>query len=142
MGWFFQALVSDCSNPRLCSILLCIFPNPCHSHHTGSSAHLGVPCIRPNISDCHMRSFAHLGVDRLCPRIPITHPYFLSLPVAVLLHAHLSTAPPPPFSFPRVFQGGPKLQRVVQAMMFFGADNWILLRRMLGTLEGVHQRFT
>ena len=114
MRWFFHASVSDCSNPRLCRLLLCIipspprFPNPL-SHHTGSSAHLGFPCLRPIISDCHTRSFAHLGVSRLRPSIPITHPDFLSLPVAVLLHAHLPTTPPPPFSFPRVFQGGPKL---------------------------------
>ena len=112
MRWFFQASVSDCSNPRLCRLLLCMlpspsrFPNPRHSHHTGSSNHLGVPCIRPRISDCHSRSFAHLGVPCLCPSIPITHPDLLSLTVAVLLHVHLPTAPPPPFSFPRVCQVG------------------------------------
>ena len=115
MRWFFQASVSSCSDPRLCRLLLFILPspsrftNPRHSHHIGSSAYLGVPYIRPNISDCHMRSFTHLGVARLCPSIPITNPDFLSLPVAVLLHAHLPTAPPTPFSFPRVLQGGPKL---------------------------------
>ena len=114
MRWFFQASVSYCSNPRLCHLLLCILsipsscPNPRHSHHTGSSAHLGIPCLHPSISDCHTRSFSHLGVTRLRPSIPITHPDFLSLPVAFLLHAYLPTAPTPPFSFPRVFQGGPK----------------------------------
>ena len=121
MMWFLQASVSDCSNPRLCQLLLCIlripysFPNPRHSHLTGSSIHLGVPCLRPSISDCHTRSFHHLGVARLRPCIPITHPDFLSLPFVVLLHAHLPTAPPPPFSFPQVFQGGPK---------FFSVASW------------------
>ena len=116
MRSFFQASVSDCSNPRLCLLLLFIlsstsgFPNPSHSHHIGSSADLGVPCLRLSISDCHMRSFSHLGVTRLSPSIPITHPDFLSLLVAALLHAHLPTAPPPPtFGFPLVFQGGLKL---------------------------------
>ena len=115
MRCFIQASVSDCSNPRLCRLLLCIlpspsrFPNPLHSHHTGSSAHLGVPCLRPIISNCHMRSFSNLSVACIRPIILITHPDLLSLPVAVLLHAHLPTAPPPPFSFPRVFHGGPKL---------------------------------
>ena len=115
MRWFFQASVSDCLNPRLCHLLLCIlrspsrYPNPCHSHHRGSSANLDVPCLLPRISDCHTRSFVHLGVACLCPSISITHPDFLSLPVAVLLHAHLPTAPPPPFSFPWAFQGGPEL---------------------------------
>ena len=80
MRWFVQASSSDCSNPRLCRLLLCIldspsgFPNPHHSHHTGSSAHLGVPCIRTSIFNCHKRSFSHLGVDRLRPSIPIIHP--------------------------------------------------------------------
>ena len=114
MRWFFQASISDCSNPRLCCLLLCIipspsrFPNPRHSHHTGSYTHLGVPCLRTSISDCHTRSFAHLGVACLRPSILITHPDLLYLPVAVLLHAHLPTFPPPPFSFTWVFQGGTK----------------------------------
>ena len=113
--WFFQASFSYCSNLRLCRLFLFILPspsiflNPLHRHHTGSSARLGVPCLRPSISDCHTRSFSHLGVTRLRPSIPITHPYFFSLPVAVLLYAHIPTSPPPPFSFPRDFQGGPKL---------------------------------
>ena len=112
---FFQASVSDISNPRLCRLLLCVltitsrFPNPRHSHHSGSSDHLGVPCLRPSISDCHMWSFTHLGVARIHPSIPSTHPDFLSLPVAVVLHAHLPPAPHPPFSFLQVFQGGSKL---------------------------------
>ena len=115
MRWFLQASVIDCYNPRLCHLLLFIIPSPYiftntgHIHHTGSSAHLGVPCLRPSISYCHTRSFTHLGVARLRPSIPITHPYFLSLTITVLLHAHLPTAPPPPFISPRVFQGGPKL---------------------------------
>ena len=114
MRWFFQVSVSDCSNPRLCRLFLYIlpspsrFPNPLHIHHTGSSTHLDVPCLRPSISDCHTRSFIHQGVARLHPSIPIAHPYFFSLPVVVLLHVHLPPDPPPPFSFPRVFQGGPK----------------------------------
>ena len=103
--WFFQASVSDCLNPRLCRFLLCIlpspsrFPNPRHSHLTGSSAHLGVSFLRPRISDCHMRSFPDLDVAHLRPSIPIAHPDFLSLTVAVLLHVHLPTDPIPPFSF-------------------------------------------
>ena len=111
----FQASVSDCSNPRLCHLLLCIlpipsrFPNPRHSHHTGSSAHLGIPCLHPRIYYCHTRSFDHLGLACLRPSIPITHPDFLSLPVAVLLHAHIPTTTPTPFSSLQVFQGGPKL---------------------------------
>ena len=115
MRWFFHASVSDCSNPRLCRLLLCILPspsrfsNPHHIHHTGSSSHLGVTCLRPRISDCHTRSFAQLDVAPIRTKIPITHPDFLYLPVAVLLHSHLPTAPPPPFSFLRVFQGGLKL---------------------------------
>ena len=115
MRWFFQASVSDCSKPRLYRLFLCILPIPssflnhCHIHHTGSSNHLGVPCLRTRISDCHTRSFTHLGVARLCPRIPITHPDFLSLLVAVLLHAHPPTNPPPPFSFLQVCHGRPKL---------------------------------
>ena len=114
MRWFSEDSVSDCLKPRLCYLLLCIlpspsiFPNPRNIHHTGSSAHLGVPYFRPRISDCHTRSFAHLGIAHLRPRIPITHPDFLSLPVSVLLHGHLPTAPPPPFSLPQVFQGIPK----------------------------------
>ena len=114
MRWFFQASVRDCSNPRLCRLLLCIFPspsrfpNPRHRQHKGSSAHLGIPCLRPSIYDCHTRSFAHLGVARLRPNIPITHPYFLSLTVAVLLHDHIPTSPPPPFSFMQFCQGHPK----------------------------------
>ena len=114
MRWFFQVSVSDCSNPSLCRFLLCIFPspsrfpNPRHIHLTGSSAHLGVPCLRPRISDFHMRSFADLYVAHLRPSILISHPYFLYLPVAVLLHVHLPTSPFPPFRFLRVFQGGPE----------------------------------
>ena len=115
LGGFSKASVSDCSNPSLCHFLLCIFPstsrfsNPRHSHSTGSSAQLGVPCIRPIIYDYHMRSFADLDVAHLSPGIPISHPDFFSLPVAVLLHVHLPTSSHPPFSFPRVFQGGPEL---------------------------------
>ena len=111
----FQASVSDCSNPRICRLLLCILPSPSsftnlrHSHHTGSSAHLGVPCLRTSISDCHTRLFAHMGAACIRPSIPINHPDFLSLPVAVLIHAHLPTAPPSPFSLLQVFQGDPKL---------------------------------
>ena len=121
MRWFFQASVSDCSNPRLCRLLLCIlpspsrFPNPRHIHHTGSSTHLCVPCLRSSISDCHTRAFIHMGVSRILTSIPISHPDFLSLPVAVLLHANLPTAPPPPFSFPQICQGGPK---------FFSVASW------------------
>ena len=80
MRWFFQASVSDCSNPRLCRLLLCIFPcpscysNPPNSYRKGLSAHLGVPHLRPSISVCHTRSFAHLGVSRLRPSMPTTHP--------------------------------------------------------------------
>ena len=113
MRWFFQSLFSDCSNPIICCLFLCIlpspsrFPNPRHRHYTDSSAHLGVPCLRPSIFDCLTRSFAHLGVARLRTSIPIIYPDFLSLSVAVILHANLPTCPPPPFSFPRVFQGGP-----------------------------------
>ena len=112
MRWFFQASVSDCSNPRLCRLLLCIlhrpsrFHNTRHIHHTGSSTHLGVPCLRPSIYDCHTRSFDHLGVPRLRSIIPITQPDLLSLLVAVLIHAHITTDNPPPFRFPRVCQGG------------------------------------
>ena len=107
MRLFSQASFIECSNPRLCRLLLCIipipssFPNPHHSHHIGSSAYLGSPCLRPSNSVCHMRSFAHLGVALIRTIIPTTHPYFLSLPVAVLIHFHLPTAPPPPFIFPR-----------------------------------------
>ena len=80
MRWFFQASVSDCSNPRLCRLLLCIFPcpscysNPPNSYRKGLSAHLGVPHLRPSISVCHTRSFAHLGVSRLRPSMSTTHP--------------------------------------------------------------------
>ena len=115
MIWFFQASFSDCSNPRLCCLLLCIlpspyiFPNPHHSQQIGSSAHLGVRYLYPIISDCHTRSLSHLGVAHLRPKIPITHSDFLSFLVAVLLHAHIPNAPLPPFRFPRVFQGVPKL---------------------------------
>ena len=114
MRQFFQAPVSDCSNPKLCRLLLCILPsssiflNPRHIHHTGLSAHLGVPCLRPRISDFHTRSFTHLVVACLRPSIPITHPDLPSLHVAFLLRSHLPTAPPPHFSLPRVFQGGLK----------------------------------
>ena len=80
MRWFFQASVSDCSIPRLCRLLLCTLPrltqysNHHCSYHTSSSAHLGVPCLRPSISLCHTRSFAHLGVYCLRPRIMNTQP--------------------------------------------------------------------
>ena len=110
---FFRALVSDCSNPILCCSLLCIlhspyrFPNPHYIHQTGSSAHLGVPCLCPIISDFHTWSFSHLGFARLCLSISFTHTEFLSLLVAFLLQSHLLTSYPPPFSFLRVFQGGP-----------------------------------
>ena len=78
MRWLFQASVSECSKPRLCRLLLCILPSPyrflntCHSHHTGSSSHLGIPCLPPSISECHKRSSAHLGVACLRPRLPLT----------------------------------------------------------------------
>ena len=115
MRWFLQASVSNFSDPRLYHLLLHIlpspsrFPNPHHIHYTGSSAHLGVPCILPGISKFHTRSFSHLGIARLRTSILITHPDFLSLLVAVLLHAHLPTAPHPTFSFPQVLQGALKL---------------------------------
>ena len=115
MRWFLQALGSDFSSPRLCCLLLYILPSPSsftnlrHSHHTGSSTPLGIPCLLPSISIFHMSSFTHLGVARLHLRIPITHPDFLSLPVAVLLHSHLPNAPPSTFRFLQVFQGGLKL---------------------------------
>ena len=120
-GVFFQASFSDCSNPRICRSFLCIlpspssFPNPRHSHHTGSYSHLCVPCIRPSISNCNTRAFIHMGVARLLTSIPITHQDLLSLQVAVLLHAHIPTAPPPPFSFLRICQGGLK---------FFSVASW------------------
>ena len=66
MKWFFWASVSDCSILRLCRLLLCTLPFPScyynlhHSYHTSSSAHLGVPRLRPSISVCHTRSFAHI----------------------------------------------------------------------------------
>ena len=113
MRWFLQASASDCSNHTLCCLLLCIlpipsiFPNNRHSHHTSSSAHLGVPCLCTRIFNCHTKSFAHLGINCIRPSIPIKHPDFLYLTVAVLLHAHIPTAPPPPFSFLQVFQGVP-----------------------------------
>ena len=76
----FQASVSDCLISRRCCLLLCILPcpscysNPSHSYHTSSSAHIGVPRLRPSISVCHTRSFAHLGVSHLRPSMPTTHP--------------------------------------------------------------------
>ena len=85
MRWLFQASVSNCSNPILCRLFLCIFPchscyyNPHHSYHTSSSAHLGVSCLRPSISVYHTRSFTHLSVSCLCPSMLTTHP-FLPLP--------------------------------------------------------------
>ena len=85
MRLFFQASVSHCSIPGLCRLLLCTLPCPScyynlrHSYHTSSSAHLGVPCLRPRISVCHTRPFAHLGVSRLRPSMPTTHP-ILPLP--------------------------------------------------------------
>ena len=115
MRWFFRASVSDCSNPRLCRLLLFIPPipsrflNPRHSHHTYSSSHLGVPCLRTRISNCHTSSSDPLVVACLRLSIPITHTYFLSLPVAFLLHAHISTAPLPPFRFTLVFQRSPEV---------------------------------
>ena len=115
MRWFLQASVSNFSDPRLYHLLLHIlpspsrFPNPHHIHYTGSSAHLGVPCILPGISKFHTRSFSHLGIARLRTSILITHPDFLSLLVAVLLHAHIPTDPHPTLSLPRVYEGRPKL---------------------------------
>ena len=115
MKWFFQSSVSECSNPRLCHLLLCILPtpsrffNPHHIHYTGSSDHLGVPCLRLSISDCHTRSFAKLGVSHIRPSIPINHPDFLSLMVAVLIHSHLPTSPTITYSLSWVYQGGPNL---------------------------------
>ena len=76
----FQASVSDCSNPRLCSLFLCIFPlpycysNPRRSYHTSSSSHMGVPCLQNIISICHTRLFVYLGFSRLCPSMPTTQP--------------------------------------------------------------------
>ena len=115
MRWFSQSSFSDSSKPRLCRLFLYILPSPYiftntrHIHHTGSSSHLGFLYLCPSISDCHTRSFAHLGAARLRLRIPFTHLDLLFLLVAVLLHAHLPTASPPHFRFPRVFQGGTKL---------------------------------
>ena len=69
----FQASVSDCSNPRLCHLWLCIshfhswYSNTLHRYYTSF------------ISVCHTRSFAHLSASRLRPSIPITHP-ILPLP--------------------------------------------------------------
>ena len=54
MRWFFQASVSDCSNPRLCRLFLSILPipsifsNPCHRQHTGSSTHPSSPVSVPS----------------------------------------------------------------------------------------------
>ena len=76
----FQDSVSNCSIPRICHLLLCNFPCPSwysnlrHRYHTSSSAHLGVPCLRPSIYIYHRRSFSHLGVFRLCTSIPTTQP--------------------------------------------------------------------
>ena len=52
---------------------------PCHSihrrsHHTSSSAHLGVPRTRPSIYAYHTRSFALLGISHLLLRIPTSQP--------------------------------------------------------------------
>ena len=41
------------------------------------------------------------------PACQLPTPSSLSLPVPVLLHAHLPTDPPPSFSIPRVFQVSP-----------------------------------
>ena len=80
-----QASFSDCSIPRLCRLLLCIliFPyfcsNPCQRYHTSSSAHLGVPCLRPSIYVYHKRSFSNMVVSCHCYSMPTTHP-ILPLP--------------------------------------------------------------
>ena len=103
MRWFFQASVSDCSNPRLYRLLLFICPIPyCYSnshhiHQTGSSSHLGVPGLRPRISVFHTRLFAHLGVSRLRPSITNTHPVF-HLP-----SGSGNTAFPPPYQYSSSF---------------------------------------
>ena len=75
----FQDSVSDCLNPRLCCLLLCIFrcpyyySNPRRSYHTSSSAQLRVPCLRRSISVCHTSLFPHLGVSCFCPSMLTTH---------------------------------------------------------------------
>ena len=50
------------------------YTSPHCSYQKISSAHLGVPYLRPNISAYHTRLFYHLGVSRLCPSIPTHHP--------------------------------------------------------------------
>ena len=139
MRCFFQASVSNFSNPRLWRLLLCILPspsslpNPHHIHHTASSTHLGVPCLRPIISNYHTGSFSHLGVAHLRPIIPINHPDSISIPVAVLLHTHLPTSPLPTFSLLKVFQGGPNF-----FLLPLGATTLSSSDPLLHTLSPLH----
>ena len=68
-----QVLDSD----AYCDVILPLRPfyiSPHCSYHTSSSAHLGVPCIHPSISDYHTRLFSHLDVSCLLTRIPTPHP--------------------------------------------------------------------
>ena len=96
----FQASESYCLNPRFYHLLLCIFPspycfpNPRHSHHTGSSFHLGVLCLCPSIFVVHTRSFSHMGVSCLRPRYRLPTPtssplrlrsYYMPISPSILL---------------------------------------------------------
>ena len=115
MTSFYQDSVSDCSNPRHCILLLCIhsrpsiFPNPSHINCTDSSSHMSVPCLCTIISNFNTRSFIHLGVAHLCPRIPITHPDFFSLPFCgrtTCRYPHCSFSP---FNIPASMPGWPEV---------------------------------
>ena len=104
----FQASVRDFSSLRLCRLLLYNSTPPprytstYRSYHTSSSAHLGVPRLRPIISSYHTRSFVHLGLSCIRPSIMNYHPTnpppsgfyctMLSSNILLLLAAHKITA--------------------------------------------------
>ena len=78
------------------------YTTPLRSYHTSSSAHLGIPRLRPIISSYHTRSFVHLGLSCIRPSIMNYHPTnpppsgfyctMLSSNILLLLAAHKISA--------------------------------------------------
>ena len=80
MSWYSSkpqsGIAQDLYSATYCCVILPHFPcysSSRHIYHTSSSAHLGVPRLRPSSSAYHTRSFSRLGVFRIRPIIPNSH---------------------------------------------------------------------